>query len=79
MCLAVPMEVINVADLKAVVRSHGIETLVDISLTPDVRVGDKVLVHAGFAIEVLDPEQALEIEETWDEYLKLLEEEDQAG
>jgi hydrogenase expression/formation protein HypC len=75
MCLAVPMKVKSIKDNKAVVESYGIETTVDISLAPDIQVDDRVLIHAGFVIEKLDPEHANEIEETWDEYMKILEQE----
>ncbi len=71
MCLAVPMEIIKIEGDTAVAASRGVETPGNIALTPDVKVGDKVLIHAGFIIEKLDPEVAREIDETWDEYLKL--------
>ncbi len=77
MCLAVPMKIIKIDGHRAVAESHGVETVVDISLYPDVQIDDKVIVHAGFIIEKLDEEAAKEIEETWELYLRSLEEEDQ--
>ncbi len=61
MCLAVPLEIVELlGDKRAIVR-RGEGTLeVDVSLLPAPRVGDFVLVHAGFAIETLDAEQAEE-------------------
>lgn len=75
MCLAIPMTVKKIEGTKATVESMGVEKVVDIALTPDVKINDKVIVHAGFIIEILDPEAAREIEATWDEYTTLLEQE----
>ena len=70
MCLAVPMEIIRIEGNTAIAAARGVETPVNIMLTEDVKIGDKVLIHAGFIIEKLDPEAAKEIEETFEEYLK---------
>lgn len=75
MCLAVPMEVLSIEENRATVMDQGVKTLVDFSLAPDLQVGDKVLVHAGFVIEKLEPEEAQAIEETWDQYLANLDRE----
>lgn len=72
MCLAVPMKIIEINGFRAVAESEGVRTEVDTSLSPDVQVNDKVLVHAGFIIEKLDEETAREIENTWEEYLTTL-------
>lgn len=74
MCLAIPMTVLRIEGTKALVESHGVETTVDISLYPDLKIGDKVIVHAGFVIEKLDQTIAKEIEETWEEYIRTMEE-----
>jgi hydrogenase expression/formation protein HypC len=73
MCLAVPMRVVQINGNKAVVESHGVETLVDITLYPDLHVDDMVIIHAGFVIEKLDPQAAREIESTWEEYVRVME------
>ncbi len=73
MCLAVPMRVIEINGNKAVVESRGVETLVDITLYPDLDLDDMVLIHAGFVIEKLDPGAARDIEEAWSEYEKAIE------
>ena len=78
MCLAVPMKITKIEGNRAVAEARGVETVVNISLMPDVKMGDKVIVHAGFIIERLDEEAALEIEKVWDEYLEKLEEEEGA-
>jgi hydrogenase assembly chaperone HypC/HupF len=47
-------------DYEALVRQDGLETVVDISLVEDVRAGDHLIVHAGYAIEILDSAEAAE-------------------
>ncbi len=60
MCLAVPVKVLEVKDLTALVELGGIARPVSIMLVPDTQVGDYVLLHAGFAIEKLDENEAKE-------------------
>lgn len=61
MCLAIPMEVIEVKDGgMARVSAMGAERDVALDLTPQAQPGDYVLVHAGFAIEVVDEQYAAE-------------------
>ncbi len=70
MCLAIPMTIIKIEGHRAVAEARGVEAEVDISLMPEVTIGDRVIIHAGFAIERLDEEAAREIEKVWDELLK---------
>jgi hydrogenase expression/formation protein HypC len=72
MCLAIPMTITEINGIMAIAESNGIKTKVNVSMTPDITINDKVLVHAGFTIEKLDEKQAAEIEETWKEYFKAL-------
>ena len=59
MCLAVPMKVIElIPPDKAVVESEGVSMEISVMLVADVRVGDYVIVHTGFAIEILNIEEA---------------------
>jgi hydrogenase expression/formation protein HypC len=74
MCLAVPMKVVSIENNNAKVASSGVETMVSIDLTPEAEVGDYVIVHAGFAIQKLSPEDAHEtleiferLEKSWSE------------
>lgn len=61
MCLAIPAQVIELKDDGlATVDILGVTRDISIDLTPQAGVGDFVLVHAGFAIEVVDPEYAQE-------------------
>ncbi len=75
MCLAIPMTITKIEGNKAVAESMGVEKTIDVTLTPEVKLDDKVIIHAGFVIEILDPETAKEIEQTWDEYIKTMENE----
>ncbi len=58
MCLAVPALVKTIDGTAAQVEVGGVERMVSLVLTPKVREGDYVLVHTGFAITVLDEEEA---------------------
>ncbi len=60
MCLAVPVKVLEVKDLTALVELGGITRPVSIMLVPDTQAGDYVLLHAGFAIEKLNEDEAKE-------------------
>ena len=58
MCLAVPLEVIDVKDNLATVSFGNTTREVNLDLLDTVTVGDFIIVHAGFAIEKLDKEEA---------------------
>jgi hydrogenase expression/formation protein HypC len=60
MCLAVPLRLVSVDGTDAVGEVGGIQREVSIMMTPDAKVGDYVIVHAGFAIQVLDQKEAEE-------------------
>lgn len=61
MCLAIPALITEKkADNLAVAEILGVTRDVALDLTPQAEVGDYVLVHAGFAIEVVDAEYAKE-------------------
>lgn len=62
MCLAVPGCVIELRGDRALVEFQGNRAEVSCVLTPEVAVGDWVLVHAGFAIAQVDEQAAIE---TW--------------
>jgi len=74
MCLAIPMTIIKIEGDYAVAESKGVETSVNISLVPDIKLNDRVIIHAGFVIERLDPEEAEERDKIWDEYERMIEE-----
>ena len=58
MCLAVPAKVIDRQDMMATVEISGVTRQVSLMLLPDAQVGEYVLVHAGFAIQTVDEEEA---------------------
>lgn len=61
MCLAIPMQITELASGgMARVTAMGATREVALDLTPQAQVGDYVLVHAGFAIEVVDEQYAAE-------------------
>ena len=68
MCLAVPMTIKQIDGEYAVAEYRGVETKVNITLVPDIKINDSVIIHAGFVIEKLDPEEASERVKIWDEY-----------
>lgn len=69
MCLAVPARILEKrADVAQVDFGDGVKRDVNIALV-DAAVGDYVIVHAGFAIEVLDEREARETLRLWDEIL----------
>jgi len=61
MCLAVPARVIEMRDdLLGLVELGGVVREASFMLLPDVRVGDYVLLHAGYALQKLDTAEAEE-------------------
>ncbi len=69
MCLAIPAKIIKINKNIAEVESFGVKKEIDISLTPDAKTGNFVIVHAGFAIQIIDKEDAITIQNYWKEYL----------
>lgn len=67
MCLAVPYVLVEVEGKEGVAERGGLRVLVRLDLLEEAKVGDKVLVHAGFAIERLKEDEADEIEALWRE------------
>jgi len=60
MCLAVPSRIIEINDKIAKVDVDGVIRETSIMLIEDVKIGDYVIVHAGFAINKIDEEAALQ-------------------
>lgn len=58
MCLAVPMKIAEIADGTAICEVDGVRREVSLMMLEDAMVGDYVLIHAGFAIEKIDAEEA---------------------
>lgn len=70
MCLAVPMEVKTISGNAAIVEYEGTRREVRLDLVdPKPVVGDYVIIHAGFALHLIDEEEARESLKTWKEFL----------
>jgi len=76
MCLAVPVLIKSVENNEADIDIGGISRRISVLLTPEVRPGDYVLVHAGYAINVLSPSEAEETLKLFEEMAKLAGEEE---
>ena len=73
MCLAVPMQIQELLDGGlARVSAMGAERNIALDLTPEAKAGDYVLVHAGFAIEVVDEKYAQDTLELIREFPELV-------
>ena len=79
MCLAIPGKVIEIYtenDLKmGKIDFSGSVSAACLAYVPEVEVGQYVVVHAGFAIQVLDEEQAREVFEAWQDVADTLRQE----
>ena len=76
MCLAIPAQITEVKDGNMVeVTVMGATREASIDLTPQAKVGDYVLIHAGFAIEVVDPQFAEDTLELVRQFPGMVEEE----
>ncbi|MBR5094342.1 MAG: HypC/HybG/HupF family hydrogenase formation chaperone [Oscillospiraceae bacterium] len=67
MCLAVPLKIVEINGVEAVGEAMGMQRRLRVDFIPEPKLGDYVIVHAGFAIERLPEEQALDDLETWEE------------
>ena len=67
MCLAVPLKLIEINGKEAVGESLGMRRSVRVDFIENPQIGAYVIVHAGFAIERLPEEQALEDIGAWEE------------
>lgn len=76
MCIAAPAQIVEINDNVAIVDFGGVKQKAKLDLVEDVDVGRYVLVHSGYAIEVLSDQEAQESLEAWDELLKIMDEED---
>ena len=63
MCLAIPARIVELKKDNAVVDAMGNRWRAKTTLLPEAKLGDLVLIHAGFAISLVDEEEA---KETWE-------------
>ena len=74
MCLAIPAQIKSIRHKEAEVDMGGITRRISLWLTPEAKVGDYVLVHTGYAINILDQEEAEETLRLFGELAELAEE-----
>jgi len=60
MCLAVPAKIVSIKDNIAQVDMAGTQTRASLIMTPEAKVGDYVLLHTGYAIIIVNEEEAME-------------------
>lgn len=71
MCLAVPSKIIEIDGLMATVDVMGLRKKISVILLPEEpKIGDYVLVHAGFAINKMEPQEAEEALKLYEKILK---------
>jgi hydrogenase expression/formation protein HypC len=66
MCLAIPGKILSIVDHDGVMRTGrvsfgGVVKEVNLAYTPEARVNDYVIVHVGFAIGTVDPQEAARV------------------
>jgi hydrogenase expression/formation protein HypC len=60
MCLGIPMKLTAVQGREGRAELNGVSRTIGLDLVPEARVGEYVIIHAGYAIQVLDEVSALE-------------------
>lgn len=68
MCLAIPGEIVKIDGTRAEVSFSGAIRVADLSLISGAKVGDYVLVHAGCAIQIVPPDDAMETIKLYEEF-----------
>ncbi len=81
MCVGVPMQLVEINYPSGVAEAKGVTREIGLQLMPEdnIKVGDHVIVHVGFAIEKVDKKLADEIWESLDEILRVMDEEDNSA
>ncbi len=57
MCLAFPAKIVEIKDSLATVEKSGVKRDASLMLLPNAKVGDYVLIHAGFAMQIVDEKE----------------------
>jgi len=69
MCLAIPGTIVSIKDDFADVDYGGVRKSASLRLFPNAAVGDHVLIHAGFVIQILSPDEGSELEKIIEEIM----------
>jgi hydrogenase expression/formation protein HypC len=72
MCLAIPALIVERDGMNALIDLEGVRRTISLMLCPDAEVGEYALVHAGFAITIIDEEEARKSLELFAEYSKAI-------
>jgi len=76
MCLAIPCKVVEIfeenGERYAIAEYKGVRQKAKLTLLEDVKVGDYILIHTGYALEVLSEEEAKLSLEAWEELFEAL-------
>ncbi|MBD3230481.1 MAG: HypC/HybG/HupF family hydrogenase formation chaperone [Candidatus Lokiarchaeota archaeon] len=77
MCLAAPAKILEIYEdeERALVDYGGIKKHAVLSFIENPKIGDYVIIHAGYAIEKLNEKQAIENLKAWDQFLDVVEKE----
>ena len=75
MCLAIPALIVSIDGVSGVIDVEGVQREVSLVLVPGAQIGEYALVHAGFAISVIDEGEAQLSLEAFAELRRLLESE----
>ena len=67
MCLAIPLQLVQINGNSAVGEAMGMKRQIRVDFIENPQIGDFVIVHAGFAIERLPEQQAMQDLEAWEE------------
>jgi hydrogenase expression/formation protein HypC len=77
MCLGIPSKIIQIDDSRAIIDVYGAQREISTLLIEEpLKIGDYVLVHAGFAIQKLQEDVAKETLKLFDQYLDILNEQE---
>lgn len=80
MCLAIPCKVVDMfeenGEKYALAEYKGVKQKAKLALLEDVKIGDYILIHTGYALEVLSEEDAKLSLDTWEELFEALDEMD---
>ena len=78
MCIAAPAKIVEIDTESNICAADfgGVKQNARLDLLPDAKIGDYVLIHAGYDIEKLSEQAAKESLEAWDDLLEVLDEED---
>ena len=71
MCLSIPAKIESIEDNMAMVSVGGVTYKASLQLLDDVSVGDFILLHTGFAIQKISPEEAEETLKIFSEFEEL--------